>query len=124
MEDIIEEWLKKHPIIDKDKQVKDKKKRKTKKSRYNAAYDKIIDLHGYNKEDAYSLIQKEIEFARVHHLRNILIIHGIGIHSKEIPVLKDLVIKIAKSNKNIEDFHQAPVKDGGEGATVLYLKLK
>ena len=123
MEDIIDEWLKKHPVIDKDKQIKSEKKRKKKKSRYKA-YDKVIDVHGYNKEDAYSLIRKEIEFARRHHLRKILIIHGIGIHSKEMPVLKDLVIKIAESNKNVEDFHQAPLKDGGEGATVLYLKLK
>ena len=121
MEDIIDEWLKKHPVIDKDKQVKSKKKIKKKKSRYKT-YDRVIDLHGYNKEEAYSVIRKEIEFARVHHLRKILIIHGIGIHSKEIPVLKDLVTKIAKSNKNVEDFHPAPLKDGGEGATVLYLK--
>ena len=113
-------------IYDKDKNnfSKDLKKERFK-----------FDLHGFTLNNANKKIKEIIEFCLENKFKEILLITGKGIHSKndkdifvskEFGKLKYSVPDYLKSNpelnKYILSINDAESKDGGEGALVIKLK--
>ena len=113
-------------IYDKDKNNFSKD---LKKERYK------FDLHGFTLNNANKKIKEIIEFCLENKFKEILLITGKGIHSKndkdifvskEFGKLKYSVPDYLKSNpelnKYILSINDAESKDGGEGALVIKLK--
>jgi len=115
----IEEWLKKNPIIDKDAVVGRKKHSRSLKKK---KFDLIIDVHGYIKKEATDLVKNQLKLSHKKGYRKVLIIHGKGLHSLEGPVLKEKIRKILIASIYVSDFHIASPNDGGEGATIVYIR--
>ncbi|RKX65080.1 hypothetical protein DRP44_07090 [candidate division TA06 bacterium] len=118
--DEIEKWLKKHRIIDKDANTGEYKKNKDTKKHY----DMTIDLHGLRLKDAEIVVKRKLKRAFELHYDRILIIHGVGLHSNGEPVLKNGIRKLINTNPYVRDFTNAPLRDGGEGAVVVYIRRR
>ena len=111
-------------------EVKDKETyKKTKIS------EKSIDLHGYTLEEANKQISKFIENCYVNKVKKINVITGKGMRSKnledpyqskDLSILKYSVPEFIKNNKDlmkkINEFKDADIKDGGQGAFYIYFK--
>ena len=93
------------------------------------------DLHGYTLDDANSKVREIILSCKENNYREILLITGKGLHSKndkDIYVSKNLgtlrysVPEFIKSNKELNNIiisiKEADIKDGGEGALLIKLK--
>lgn len=127
-EEIILSYLKKHGIINKDLHLtknSDKKHRNTtiqQKKRKRIQ----IDLHGLRSEDALVTLRQTFERAYRSGVKEILIIHGYGLHSSTSgsPVLKNLVKNELEKqySHRIQSTRSALPKEGGQGATVVFLK--
>ena len=113
-------------IYDKDKNNFSKD---LKKERYK------FDLHGFTLNNANKKIKEIIEFCLENKFKEILLITGKGIHSKndkdifvskEFGKLKYSVPDYLKSNPELNKYilsnNDAESKDGGEGALVIKLK--
>ena len=86
---------------------------------------KVLDLHGYTSEDAEALFEEFLKDSIRSNLRCIKVIHGRGLKSKAGPVLKEKLkgwIMRAMHRKWITGFSNAPMKEGGPGATNILLK--
>ena len=118
--DEIEEWLKKHEVVDKDAPTPRKKGGKEVKKRY----DMTVDLHGLRLKEAEQKVKRDLKRAFELHFNKILIIHGVGLHSKGEPVLKNGIRNLIGTNLYVRDFTNAPLRDGGEGAVVVYIRRK
>jgi DNA-nicking Smr family endonuclease len=86
---------------------------------------KTLDLHGYSVDDADELFQAFIRDSVREGLKCVKIIHGRGLKSKGVPVLKEhlktWIIK-AMHRKWVLAFSNALMNDGGPGATYILLK--
>ncbi len=86
---------------------------------------KTLDLHGYSVDDANDLFQAFIRDTVREGLKCVKIIHGRGLKSKGVPVLKEhlktWIIK-AMHRKWVLAFSNALMSDGGPGATYILLK--
>lgn len=86
----------------------------------------VLDLHGMKSENAARKVRTFIAQSRKKGIREILIIHGRGNHSVDRgkPVLKQMVHDMleAELHHDIRDYRTALPKEGGEGATVVYLR--
>lgn len=86
---------------------------------------KVLDLHGYNAEDAETLFEEFLKDSIRSNLRCIKVIHGRGLKSKAGPVLKEKLkewIMRAMHRKWIIGFSSAQMREGGPGATNILLK--
>ncbi len=88
---------------------------------------KTLDLHGCSIDSAGELFQTFIKEAVREGLKCVKIIHGRGLKSKGMPVLKEhlktWIIK-AMHRKWVIAFSNALMNDGGPGATYILLKNK
>ena len=113
-------------IYDKDKKYP---KENNRKERFK------YDLHGYTLDDANSKVREIILSCKENNYREILLITGKGLHSKndkDIYVSKNLgtlrysVPAFIKSeeelNNSIVSINEADIKDGGAGAILIKLK--
>ena len=113
-------------IYDKDKKYSEENNRK---ERFK------YDLHGYTLDDANSKVREIILSCKENNYREILLITGKGLHSKndkDIYVSKNLgtlrysVPAFIKSkeelNNSIVSINEADIKDGGAGAILIKLK--
>ena len=113
-------------IYDKDKKYS---KENDRKERFK------FDLHGYTLDDANSKVREIILSCKENNYREILLITGKGLHSKndkDIYVSKNLgtlrysVPAFIKSeeelNNSIVSINEADIKDGGAGAILIKLK--
>jgi DNA-nicking Smr family endonuclease len=86
---------------------------------------KTLDLHCYSVDDADELFQAFIRDSVRDGLKCVKIIHGRGLKSKGVPVLKEQlktwIIK-AMHRKWVLAFSNALMSDGGPGATYILLK--
>ena len=122
-----EEYIKNpSDIYDKDKKYS---KENYRKERFK------YDLHGYTLDDANSKVREIILSCKENNYREILLITGKGLHSKnekDIYVSKNLgtlrysVPEFIKSEKELSNFiisiNEAEIKDGGAGALLIKLK--
>lgn len=84
--------------------------------------DGTLDLHGLTASEAENRLENFFARARKAGWRKVLIIHGKGIHSKEEPVLKKVVMDfIARSPA--AGAHGIPgAAEGGSGAVWVAIK--
>ncbi len=85
----------------------------------------ILDLHGMKSDEAARKVRTFISQNRKKGIREILIIHGKGNHSANdgYPVLKKMVRDLLDNELHhiIRNYRAALPKEGGDGATVVYL---
>ena len=96
-----------------------------------------IDLHGFTLDDANKKIEKFILECFNNGFNKIRVVTGKGLHSnneqdpyvsKDLSILRYSVPEFIKNNielmKLINEFKEAPLEDGGEGAFYIFLKKK
>lgn len=76
-----------------------------------------LDLRGMRYEDAHIEIDKYLDDALYAGLNQVSIIHGFG-----TGVIRELVQKTLKNNKNVESFRYGGNGEGGQGVTVVTFK--
>lgn len=86
--------------------------------RGDIAPDVILDLHGYNKEQAKYDLADLIKHCKQQHIPCACIVHGIsgGILKQKIP-------HYLMQHPDIAAFHQAPLEWGGQGAILVLVDL-
>jgi|GEM_PF-3539533 DNA-nicking Smr family endonuclease len=124
--EIIFRYLERHGVRDKDavRALSEEKKKapsdRTKKGR------RVIDLHGLTVDAAIAALRNEIDRCVSRGARELLVIHGYGLHSKpgEGGALKAAVWQYleAKNDPRVRSFVTAASQDGGEGAVVVRLR--
>ena len=96
---------------------------------------KVLDLHGYSLDQANNLIEKTIIDCHKVGVRELKIITGKGLHSKnesdpyvskEFGILRYSVPNFIRNNENlmrlINQIKEANLEDGGSGAFYILLK--
>ena len=96
---------------------------------------KSIDLHGCTLIEANKKIKSIINKSYLEGVNKLIVITGKGIHSKnesdpfvskDLSILKYSVPEFIKNNKDlmkkINEFKDADIKDGGQGAFYIYFK--
>ncbi|NLW32223.1 MAG: Smr/MutS family protein [Fibrobacter sp.] len=119
------EYIDRHGVVDKDSIMQ--RKPNVKKIRTRKRAPRItLDLHGMKTIEAQQKVRLTFESSRNKGIREILIIHGRGFHSdpNEGPVLKKLVREMLENELRslVLKFQTAVPRDGGEGATLVYLR--
>ena len=121
------DYLDAHGTIDKDAVfIPRKKNRPGKFSKERKNPRCTIDLHGLTSDTAVIRVRSEVTRCRENGIRELIIIHGVGYHSNraEGPVLRKVVRDMLdyELTTMVRDYRTASPKDGGDGATVVYLK--
>jgi DNA-nicking Smr family endonuclease len=106
-----------------------------KKQKKNFLKIRSIDLHGYTLEKANKSIEDFINKSYEQNINKLIIVTGKGLHSqnekdpyvsKDLSILKYSVPEFIKNKKDlmktINEFSEASIEDGGEGAFYIYLK--
>jgi len=88
------------------------------------AIDARIDLHGIDRFEAQERLNRFINHAKSHGIRNLLVIHGKGSKHGETPILKSHIYKWLQNNPLLLAMHSAHPKHGGSGALYVLLKKK
>jgi len=78
----------------------------------------ILDLHGYNKEQAKIDLADLIENCKQQHIACACVVHGVG-----GGILKKKVPHYLLQHPDVAALHQAPLEWGGQGAIVFILDL-
>jgi DNA-nicking Smr family endonuclease len=126
--DEILSFLDKYGVVNKDRHQPHKKNTKSKNT---AVFHKGIpreklDLHGLISSEASMRLRITVDRCRERGIKELLVIHGKGYHSNanEGPVLKKIVQQMLENELclNIRDYKTALPRDGGEGATMVYLR--
>ncbi len=79
----------------------------------------ILDLHGFNKENAKIELAAMIDKCRKDHLHCCCIVHGIGNH-----ILKKKIPHYLVQHPYVDAFHQAPLEYGGKGAILALIEVE
>ena len=83
-----------------------------------------LDLHGYNRVEALQECQQWIEECHRYELQNLLLVHGRGLRSSSGAVLKPILYQWLTDQKEVLAVCKAQPKDGGDGASYIYLSTK
>jgi len=86
------------------------------------AIDISCDLHGYTREHAERELRDVLDAALKRQARLLLIIHGKGYNSPQTAVIKPLVLQWLSAQPAVLAWCPATPRDGGSGATYVYLK--
>ncbi len=83
-----------------------------------------LDLHGLTVATAGPALERFLLDAVRHRRRCVLIIHGHGIHSDGVAVLRELVLAdlTGRASGLVHAFASAAPADGGRGATYVMLR--
>ncbi len=86
--------------------------------------EETLDLHGNTAAQAEPALRGFLLAAAARRHRCVLIIHGRGLHSEGVAVLRDLVIRELSSSLSglVHAFASAAPRDGGPGATYVMVK--
>lgn len=84
--------------------------------------DDQIDLHHKSIREAHELIWTFIYDARANGHRTVSIIHGKGVESNRPAQLKSYVGQALQDHRDVNAFCTAPPEQGGEGATLVWLR--
>jgi DNA-nicking Smr family endonuclease len=126
-EEEILSFIEKHGVERKDAGGSVRKKRPMTGSKgKRTAHRMVIDLHGLRSEEAEMRLRGALERCRNSGIRELLVVHGYGLHSdpSEGPVLKKLVRNLLDNalRKEYSMYRTAPLRDGGEGATLVSIR--
>lgn len=89
------------------------------------AVDSEIDLHGLGAPAARRALVERLQASRSAGARCALVIHGVGHHSQEEPVLRNALpdwLQRAPLAEIVTAFATAPASLGGPGATLVLLR--
>ena len=90
-----------------------------------AGIDDELDLHGQLAEEAVASLRFFLRESRLGGMRKVLVIHGKGLHSENRKaVLKEAVQQVLVKDKNVAAWGEAGRKDGGRGASWVWLKTR
>lgn len=81
--------------------------------------DLILDLHGYNRNDAKIEVAALLHTALKEHLQCVCIVHGLG-----KSILKAAVPNWLVQHPKVLAFHQATLEWGGQGAILVLLEAE
>jgi len=84
--------------------------------------DDILDLHGYRQQRALHELERFLQHALQQRAKLVLIIHGQGFRSHSASVLRPLVQHWLSQQPLVLAYCPAQSKDGGIGASYVYLK--
>ena len=84
--------------------------------------DATLDLHGYSQHQAIDQLVEFLQQALNAQLRFLLIIHGKGFRSQSQAKLRPLVQHWLQQQPNVLAFCPAQSRDGGSGASYVYIK--
>ena len=84
--------------------------------------DDILDLHGYTQKTAFIELTEFFNQATTVGYKLLIIIHGKGNRSNQSAVLKPLVHHWLSQQANVLAWCPAQPKDGGTGASYVYLR--
>src|SRR5690606_20366568 len=86
-----------------------------------AAQDEI-DLHHATAAAAAALLRRFLREARDSGTHCVRVIHGKGLNSEGVPVLKNLCDRLLRQRADVLAFHSAPPAQGGTGAVLVLLR--
>lgn len=86
--------------------------------------DATLDLHGYSQHQAIDQLVEFLQQALNAQLRFLLIIHGKGYRSQSQAKLRPLVQLWLQQQPNVLAFCPAQPRDGGSGASYIYIKSR
>jgi DNA-nicking Smr family endonuclease len=121
----MELWLRRHTVTDKDaisEKLAQQEKGLDREMLHKKSPDASIDLHGLTQEEAWSRLDSFVTECVKRKLKKILIIHGKGNHSAELPVLMNMVRSFIECDPRLGESGHPGAKDGGRGATWVLLK--
>lgn len=81
-----------------------------------------IDLHHATAAAAATLLRRFLRDARDAGARCVRVIHGKGLNSEGVPVLKNLCDRLLRQRADVLAFHSAPPAQGGTGAVLVLLR--
>ncbi len=88
------------------------------------AVEDHLDLHGYRRDDARTLLLDFLDHAQQQSYKLVRIVHGKGYNSNDNqPVLKAMVNKWLQSIPQVLAFVSTIPRDGGTGAVYVLLKI-
>lgn len=86
-----------------------------------AAQDEL-DLHAATAAGAEILLRRFLQDARDAGAHCVRVIHGKGLNSGGVPVLKNVVDRLLRQRGDVLAFHSAPAAQGGTGAVLVLLR--
>lgn len=86
-----------------------------------AAQDEL-DLHHASAASAAALLRRFLHDARDSGAHCVRVIHGKGLNSEGVPVLKNLCDRLLRQRGDVLAFHSAPPGQGGTGAVLVLLR--
>ena len=86
------------------------------------AIEARLDLHGCRQVDARRELENFLQHALHDDARMLLIIHGKGFRSESQAVLRPLVRQWLRQHSMVLAYCPAQPRDGGDGASYVYLK--
>ncbi len=86
-----------------------------------AAQDEL-DLHRATTAQARGLLRQFLREAGDAGMGCVRIVHGKGMNSEGLPVLKNLVDRLLRQRGDVLAFHSAPAAQGGTGAVLVLLR--
>lgn len=83
-----------------------------------------LDLHGQTAAQAERSLRGFLSGAAEHKTRCVLVVHGRGLHSDGVAVLRDMVITelVGSLSGLVHAFSSATSRDGGAGATYVMVR--
>ena len=81
-----------------------------------------LDLHGCRQQEALQMLDSFVERALARGKRLVVVIHGRGLRSEREAVLKPLVQRWLGSRPDVLAWCPAQARDGGAGASYVYLR--
>jgi DNA mismatch repair protein MutS2 len=76
-----------------------------------------LNLIGSRREEAISAAERYLDVAFLAGLKEVRIIHGKG-----TGILRKGIEEMLSTHAMVEDFHLAPIQQGGAGATIVRIK--
>lgn len=122
----MEMWLRRYGVTDKDKAADEYAERTKMESREYLRVmrpEARIDLHGLNRDEAWTRLSSFVDDCVRRDLKKILIIHGKGNHSNgSDPVLGPMVRTFIERNSHLGTSGHPDRSMGGTGATWVIIK--
>ena len=121
----IDSWIRAKGVYDKDAEEKGEKTINAQEKRRrlkNKKPDAEIDIHGFNRDEAWQTLETFFNESKTNGYEKILIIHGKGNHSTGDAVLKRMVLEFIEHCPIAGESGRGKSSPGGEGATWVLLK--
>lgn len=117
-------WLRRYGIQDKDSCSTERAESPAERRRRLRALkpEAVIDLHGLTRDEAWARLDSFFADCVRRRLQKILIVHGKGTHSEDVPVLGQTVRRFLEQNPRAGESGHPAANEGGAGSTWVLLK--